>query len=122
MTKVYFPRTHILLSFFGILEQLIMSVLEGAVTAAADIINVEDVINNQEVLMNFIVFCGDNMNFKLKVSSRSQENVTRIYCENVIPSKIDFNDHMAADHNDNGSIRKGIEDNNCDTCLQVLVS
>ena len=36
----------------------------------------------------------------------------RNYCEKVIPSKIDFNDHMAADHTDTGSIRKVIENHN----------
>ena len=44
-------------------------------------------------------------------SIRTQENeeVLCTYCEKVVPSRPDFNDHMAADHPDNGSIREVVQ-------------
>ena len=55
-------------------------------------------------------------------SNEAQENDTSSVCEEIIPSRIGFSDHMATEHTDNGSGYRVTKDQNCKTCHPVFNS
>ena len=55
-------------------------------------------------------------------SSKTQDNVTSSFCEEIIPSRIGFSDHMATEHTDNGSGYRVTKEQNCKTCHPVFNS
>ena len=55
-------------------------------------------------------------------SSKTQDNVTSSFCEEIIPSRIGFSDHMVTEHTNNGSGYRVTEDQNYKTCRPVFNS